>query len=390
MKPVSPHKMIIFTFMQGTLFWTASGTAVGFFPLLAATLQLSAREAGLFIAGAAIGRAVFQPCAGLMVTPHNAGRYYFLGLVCTIGSSVVLVYGQQTGWLTAARLMEGAGLSLFVVSWRTLLNRMAHLRFFDAVNESYVLSQNIGRTLGPAIGGILVARYGIQAVFVFPALLYTLCLLLSRHYHPRYHSPSPAPELKTPRWRDLSALLQHQRSLFVIHHIEFFCLGLWLAGWPTYAVMTNEITTEQLGYSFSLAALGGFALFLVKPWTSKLSVSHRLVLSLALLSLQPIAAVIITHWSLFFGLLVTAGGIGGALYFTSFHRVLSDTVPIETIPLTYGVLGSSTFLCQAAGQAAAPVLSHTFSTQTPIVLDAVLLSSCLLFALVVGIKGHNT
>ncbi|MFT8212148.1 MAG: hypothetical protein ACMZI0_19115 [Symbiopectobacterium sp.] len=165
MKRVSPHKLVLLSFTQGTLFWTASGTAVSFFPLLAATLHLPAHEAGLFVAGAAIGRAVFQPCAGLMITADNAGSYYFAGLACAVGSSVILVYAQHPGWLTTARLMEGIGLSLcrflanasesyFVVSWRTLLNRMAHLRFFDAINDSYVVSQNIGRTLGPAIGGI--------------------------------------------------------------------------------------------------------------------------------------------------------------------------------------------------------------------------------------------
>ncbi|MFT8212147.1 MAG: MFS transporter [Symbiopectobacterium sp.] len=150
------------------------------------------------------------------------------------------------------------------------------------------------------------------------------------------------------------------------------------------------MTTEQLGYSFSLAALGGLALFLTKPWTSRLSVGNRLVLSLALLTLQPIAAAAITHWPLFFGLLIAAGGLGGALYFTSFHRLLSNTVSVEKIPLTYGVLGTSTFLSQAAGQAAAPLLSHAFSARAPIVLDAVLLSACLLVALVVRIERHNT
>ncbi|MCW2479097.1 MFS transporter [Candidatus Symbiopectobacterium sp. NZEC135] len=389
MKRESPHKLVILSFTQGTLFWTASGTAMGFIPLLAVTLHLSAQEAGLFVAGAAIGRVAFQPYTGLIITADNAERYYLIGLGCAIVSSVILVCGQHPGWLITARLMEGVGLSLFVVSWRTLLNRMSQLHFFEAVNDSYVVSQNIGRTLGPAIGGIVVAGYGIQAAFLFSALLYTLCFLLAHCHRSRYHSHSPTREPKTQRWRYLCGIFQRQKVLFVIHHIEFFCLGLWLAGWPVYAVIANGITTEQLGYSFSLAALGGLGLFVIKPWTSRLSVRHRLALALALLAIQPLAAMNLSQWSLQFGLLIAVGGLGGALYFTSFHRLLSDTVSVDNIPLTYGVLGSSTFLSQAAGQASAPMLSQAFSAQAPIVLDAALLSACLIMALVVPIARHN-
>ncbi|MGK2888458.1 MAG: hypothetical protein ACSLEN_03145 [Candidatus Malihini olakiniferum] len=57
-----------------------------------------------------------------------------------------------------------------------------------------------------------------------------------------------------------------------------------------------------------------------------------------------IRTVAISHWSVFFGLLIAAGGLGDALYFTNFHRLLSHIVSVEKIPLTYGVLGSSTFL----------------------------------------------
>ncbi|MGK2888460.1 MAG: hypothetical protein ACSLEN_03155 [Candidatus Malihini olakiniferum] len=86
---MSPHKRVILTFIQGALFWTASGTTIGFFPLLAATLHLSAQDAGLFVVGAAIGRAVFQPCAGMMVTTNNARTL----LPCLIS----LRYQQQCG-----------------------------------------------------------------------------------------------------------------------------------------------------------------------------------------------------------------------------------------------------------------------------------------------------
>ncbi|MGK2888459.1 MAG: MFS transporter [Candidatus Malihini olakiniferum] len=93
-------------------------------------------------------------------------------------------------------MMEGIGLSLFVVSWHAILNQMAHLRLFDAINESYVLSKNISRALGPAIGSIFSRLYGIQAAFVFPALLYTLCFLLSHRYRPQNHTQPLTQEQK--------------------------------------------------------------------------------------------------------------------------------------------------------------------------------------------------
>lgn len=369
----------IIVFLQGALFWTASTAATGFFPLLAANLRLSAFEAGMFLAGAALGRTLFQPCAGLIISPGNAGRYYLTGLGCSLVSSIVMAYCDHAFLVISARFVEGMGLSLFVVSWRTLLNRRAGLPGFDAVNESYVLSQNTGRLIGPAIGGVLVAHFGIQAAFVFPALLYSLCLLVTSHRQDSTRAESSRKERSSTKFSDQIHALRQQTSILFVHHVQFFCLGLWLAGWPIYAVAAHRLSPEQLGYSFTMAAAGGLALFLVRPWTSRLSIRHRLALALTLLCTQPLAALFTQHWSLLLGLGFAVGGLGVSIYFTSFHRLLTDSYSLEQIPFVYGMLGSSTFLCQAAGQAITPFLSEYFSPEAPILLDAVMLVGCFTF-----------
>ncbi|AMR79840.1 MFS transporter [Cupriavidus nantongensis] len=369
----------ILVFLQGALFWTASTAAIGFFPLLAENLRLSAFEAAVFLAGAALGRTLFQPCAGLIIRPGNAGRYYLTGLACSLISSIVMAYCHHVVLVISARFVEGVGLSLFVVSWRTLLNRMAGLPCFDAVNESYVLSQNVGRLIGPALGGVLVAHFGIQAAFIFPALLYSLCLLVSSDRRDSTRAEYGLKERISTKFSDQIRALGQQRGILIVHHVEFFCLGLWLAGWPMYAVSAHRLSAEQLGYSFTMAAAGGLALFLVRPWTSRLSVQNRLIVAVTLLCAQPLAALLIQHWSWLLGLGFAVGGLGVSIYFTSFHRLLTDTYSLEQIPFVYGMLGSSTFLFQAAGQAITPFLSEYFSLEAPILLDAMMLLGCLAF-----------
>ncbi|WP_354687412.1 MFS transporter [Cupriavidus necator] len=379
MRRVQSSKAAILVFLQGAMFWTASTAAIGFFPLLTVALQLSALEAGLFLAGAALGRTVFQPCAGLIIRPGNAGRYYVTGLGCCLVSSIVMACFHQASWVILARLAGGVGLSLFVVSWRTVLNRMAGLPCFDAVNESHVLSQNVGRLIGPALGGILVTCFGIQAAFIFPALLYSLCLLTSSLGQGPTQSESSRTEQVSLKFTTRIRDIRKQGGILLVHHVEFFCLGLWLAGWPICAVAGHRLSAEQLGYSFTIAAAGGLALFLVRPWTSKLSVQTRLILALTLLGAQPGAALLTSDWSLLLCLSFLVGGLGGSIYFTSFHRLLADTYSPEQIPFIYGMLGSSTFLCQAIGQAITPFLSGYLSPKAPIILDAVMLLGCFIF-----------
>lgn len=282
-----------------------------------------------------------------------------------------------------ARVADGIFASVAIIAWRVQLNAFSNDPVFDSVNDSYVASQNAGRLLGPVCGGIAVSYFGLSAIFFLSALLYCACILLwSVHRHPIERAASTTHTNIS--FADLD-LAGKSWKVILVHHIEFACLGLWLAGWPIFATEELSLTKMEIGYAFSVSAAGGLSIFLVKRWLLGMSPSKKLTLSLALLLLQPLSAVTVgTQPVLWIGM--TIGGLGSSIYFSTFHGTLSTLFPREQIPLVYGLFGSTTFIAQAAGQFVTPYLQESISNSFPIYLDLILLCLSIVFLLTASLK----
>ncbi|EQB99930.1 hypothetical protein B738_14127 [Photorhabdus temperata subsp. temperata M1021] len=234
-------------------------------------------------------------------------------------------------------------------------------------------------------GGIIAAKFDLYSVFLFSAILYSLCLIIlpqktaitSIANHNREQIRITYVQLIRRNWR-----------LLLVHHLEFMCLGLWLASWPIFAVYACGFSPIEVGYSFAIAAAGGFFVLPLRKLLRKTALKARFVISLMLLFLQPSGALLIsTHLGLWIMLLL--GGLGSTIYFTSFHQFVSKTYPVEQIPAIYGFLGTSTFLAQAIGQAVTPYTQQFGGIDAPIIIDAILLLIMILIAFRIYKKGSE-
>ncbi|WP_445497276.1 MFS transporter [Photorhabdus sp. SF281] len=376
----------LITFVRGFLFWAAATAAIGYIPLLVEATDFSATQAAIFLSGTAIGRVVFQPIMGQFISPKNCLQVYAGALIGLISCSICLfLFRNPINLLLCSRLLEGAFFSGFIISWRTQLNRFSQASNFESVNDSYVISQNAGRLVGPMAGGIIAAKFDLYSVFLFSAIMYSLCLIIlpqktaitSIANHNREQIRITYVQLIRRNWR-----------LLLVHHLEFICLGLWLASWPIFAVYTCGFSPIEVGYSFAIAAAGGFFVLPLRKLLRKTALKARFVISLMLLFLQPSGALLIsTHLGLWIMLLL--GGLGSTIYFTSFHQFVSKTYPVEQIPAIYGFLGTSTFLAQAIGQAVTPYTQQFGGIDAPIIIDAILLFIMILIAFRIYKKGSE-
>jgi MFS family permease len=98
----------------------------------------------------------------------TAGRRLLLlgGIVVFMAASAVCALAPTLGWLVAARAVQGAGAAvLMALSMALVGDAVPKARNGSAMGLLGSLSA-VGTALGPALGGLLVARFGWQAVFV--------------------------------------------------------------------------------------------------------------------------------------------------------------------------------------------------------------------------------
>ncbi|MCK1293183.1 MFS transporter [Bradyrhizobium sp. 30] len=92
----------------------------------------------------------------------------------------------------------GSGLALMDPAWQSSVSEQVPLELVPAAVALNSISYNIARSLGPAIGGIVVATVGAVAAFALNALLY-LPLMLSLFMWKRIPEPSRLPPEKLNR-----------------------------------------------------------------------------------------------------------------------------------------------------------------------------------------------
>lgn len=374
--PGAVRLLAAMTFMRGFLFWCAISSTTAFVPILAAAVNMRAVEAAVFVSAAAVGRVVTQPLVGVASGARRARMFHLLGLGAVTAASLMLFIGIGAPAMVGARIIEGFGVSAFVVSWRTLLNRWVCTAAFRQISDNAIVSQNAGRLAGPLLGGALASVFGLRAVFGGAVFMGLACLCLDCLFR-----VEPAAAAVVDRggphawsWRALCNDAHTLRWLLAIHHIEFFCMGLWLAAWPVFAQQAKQLSPMGIGASFAAAAAGGFMLPALRRFIGFAKARPSVGTPILLLMLQPLAA--LTPGAALATLLpcMVLGGLGGTMYFSAFHWTLAHRVPLERTAAFYGWLGSTTYVAQALGQGAAAAWQSVGHIAMPVALDAALLA----------------
>jgi MFS family permease len=374
-------------FIEGGAFWCAASGAVAYLPTLAEARHITGLESSAVFAGAAIGRTIAQPLAGMVIRPPRAHVVRAAALLALILSSVTAAVSSVHLIIIASRVLEGFGLAFFVVSWRTTLNSFSGTAEFESINESYVTSQGAGRLVGPAIGGVLAGYFGVSEVFFWCAALYGISLI-ARNSHRRSGDVD-----NVDRGADVENGFRFTvRKMitwpFIVYHLEFFSLGLWLVVWPIYLRTVAHVSLGTVGFLFSLSAFGGLLWPLVRRITPPFSVKIRLIsglVGIAVVSVLPAVGVNnVVPMSVF----MVVSGLSSGCFFTAFHRYMSERFELEEIPKAYGLLGSSTFILQAVGQGAAPFFVRYIGATGSIVINALVLTAAALILFLSGLTNR--
>ena len=135
--------------------------------------------------------------AGALADMFDRRKIALFGLGFSIASSSVLtaiaLMGLATPWLLLFFcVLIGTGVALYNPSWQASISEQVSLERLPAAVALGSISNNVARSFGPALGGLIVVALGAKAAFATNACFY-LPLWLSFFIWQRKHVPSRLP-----------------------------------------------------------------------------------------------------------------------------------------------------------------------------------------------------
>ncbi|NML05792.1 MFS transporter [Sphingomonas sp. G-3-2-10] len=135
--------------------------------------------------------------AGALADMFDRRRIAITGLFVSIACAVTLTLLARAGYTSPAILLVfcfliGTGVALYTPAWQASIPEQVDTHQLPAAIAMGSISYNVARSVGPALGGLIVLAAGATAAFATNAVCY-LPLLLAFFLWRRRHTPSRLP-----------------------------------------------------------------------------------------------------------------------------------------------------------------------------------------------------
>jgi MFS family permease len=142
--------------------------------------------------------------AGALADNFDRRRIMLLGQWAMLVVSAVLAalaYAGQLGpWsLLTFTLAVGAGMALVLPSWSASVRSQVDPPVFAQAISLNSISFNLARSLGPALGGLVLATLGVAAAFALNALSYIAMIVALVRWRPELPPPRREPLMRSIR-----------------------------------------------------------------------------------------------------------------------------------------------------------------------------------------------
>ncbi|MBA2404766.1 MAG: MFS transporter [Bdellovibrionales bacterium] len=208
-----------------------------------------------------------------------------------------------------------------------------------------------GMIMGPAVGGILIASFGIVATYVVDFLTYVVsiyCLLQLKN----------VPLLSSKRKADLSSIMDGFRYAFkrpdlIGTYVVDMASMTFAYPNPLFPAMAKGLGgADKLGWLYSSIAIGAFIASLTSGWTHKIAAHGKIITICAFLWCVGIVGFGLSH-----NFYIALFALGFAGFVDMISGIFRATIWNETIPGEYrGRLASVEMISYSSG----PLLGNTF------------------------------
>ena len=232
------------------------------------------RTGSVFWAGAvwaviALPSVMLGPFAGVYADRWDRRRIMLVGNLAQATAALVLAMsGSTVGiWLAMTVLLLNASLAaLLLPAENALLPTLVDPDDLAPANALNAMNDNLGRIVGPPVGALVYARFGIDAVAGFNALSFLAAALLVRQVRPNVGMRSLRPVNRSnhePFWQSLRAGVRIVRGrhvlgvLFLIFGLVAFADGPISAMIAPFIDTTLEQGVEGVGIFATIRGVAG-------------------------------------------------------------------------------------------------------------------------------------
>jgi MFS family permease len=200
--------------------------------------------------------------AGAIADMYDRRRVAICALSLALSGALLLAVLAATGLLTPWPLLiscfiVGSGIAIYSPAWQASASEVVGAEAMPAAVTLYSMSSNVARSVGPAIGGVIVASAGAMIAFGVNALLY-LPLIGALYAWKRKHEPPRLPPERLDR--AMISGLRYVRHAPPIRRVLARALVTAIGGSAIYALMpmvARDLLNGGAGtYGLLLGAFG--------------------------------------------------------------------------------------------------------------------------------------
>ncbi|WP_447647679.1 MFS transporter [Microbacterium forte] len=284
-------------------------------------------------------------------------------LAVVLGLTYLTAVGQTTTTiLLASTFVLGTVSAIQLPAFQALVPDIVPPKLLiDAASLSSI-GVNIARAVGPAIAGLVVAQFGVAAVFLLNALSFLVflgVLLFWKTYSPPVARPEPFVDATRAGIR----YIRHSRIVRrILLRLAVFLIpanALW-ALLPTIA--KNSLGFSASGYGLLLAALGAGSIVgaFVLPWARRVAAVNGVVLTSSVVFGAGLVVLVTspTLWITFPALVAT--GLAWIGVIATINGTVQAFLPVWVRTRGLSFYQLVLFGCTAAGSAGAGVLASVW------------------------------
>ncbi len=291
------HPLLLELYVPAVLFATAVGITGPLLPLYAADFNVPYGVIGLVLAAETVGTLVGDVPAGMLIKRLGQKRIMALGIglnglmvtglyaAPNIYAAAVLLFFGGMGWA-----LFGVSRHAFVVGSVTPENRGRAIAIFGGTFR-------LGRLVGPALGGVIAAGFGLRAPFLLYGVLNGAALLLVLFFTTDRTPTTAGGQADSPPPL-LTMLREHHRSLIVAGGGQLLA-QMTRASWriiiPLFGADMLGLSVDQIGLIVSAMAAVDTALFMptgviMDRWGRKFAIVPSFLLQALGLALVPLTS----------------------------------------------------------------------------------------------------
>jgi len=134
--------------------------------------QMSPQTIALLVSSFFAAQFIAGPYLGQLSDRYGRIPVLILSQIGTVISFVMLAFAPNTGWLFAARILDGITGGNIIVAQAYVTDVTPRQKRTESLGYIYAVF-GLGFMFGPALGGVLAAAYGIRTPFLLAALAAT-------------------------------------------------------------------------------------------------------------------------------------------------------------------------------------------------------------------------